>query len=257
MEKKSYQENQIVMTAANEETEEIDLVEVFYLLWGHVWQILACTIVGAAIAFAATYFLMTPQYKATASMYVVSASDNTAVNLTDLQIGTQLTTDYQELLLSRPLLQKVIDGLNLSITADDLKNRIEITKANDTRILKVTTTDPNPQVAADITNELVHQALEYLPEVMEAEAPNLVEEAIVPTHKSSPSYSKNTVLGALVGAVLACGVLLVHFLLNDTFVTPDDVAKYLNVQPLAATPEADLGSFNDEKKKNKKKGAAV
>ena len=38
----------------------IDLVELFYVLWGHVWQIILCLILGAAIAFGVTKFLITP-----------------------------------------------------------------------------------------------------------------------------------------------------------------------------------------------------
>ena len=56
-------------------------------------------------------------------------------------------------------------------------------------------------------------------------------------------------LGGLLGACLACGVLVVRYLMNDTFVTPDDVAKYLGVQPLAVIPEGDLGDFNAHKKR--------
>ena len=90
--------------------DEIDLVELFYVLWGHVWQIALCLILGAALAFGYTYFLAEPQYKATSSIYIVSASNNSVVNLTDLQIGAQLTADYQELLLNRPLLEDVIQN---------------------------------------------------------------------------------------------------------------------------------------------------
>ena len=90
--------------------DEIDLVELFYVLWGHVWQIALCLILGATLAFGYTYFLAEPQYKATSSIYIVSASNNSVVNLTDLQIGAQLTADYQELLLSRPLLEDVIQN---------------------------------------------------------------------------------------------------------------------------------------------------
>ena len=31
--------------------DEIDLVELFYLLWGHAWQIILCLVLGAGIAF--------------------------------------------------------------------------------------------------------------------------------------------------------------------------------------------------------------
>ena len=65
-------------------------------------------------------------------------------------------------------------------------------------------------------------------------------------------------LGGMLGAVICCGILLVRYLLNDTFMTPDDLVKYLGVQPLATIPEADLGDFNRMEKhrqKRKKKEA--
>ena len=100
MEYPTQQTQQTAPVHANTTT-EIDLVEVFYLLWGHWWQILISLIAGAAIAFAGTYFLITPQYEASARIYIVSASNDSVVDLSDLQVGTSLTADYQELLLSR------------------------------------------------------------------------------------------------------------------------------------------------------------
>ena len=41
-----------------ETEEEIDLVEVFYLLWGHILQIIACFLAGALLAFGFTYFFV-------------------------------------------------------------------------------------------------------------------------------------------------------------------------------------------------------
>ena len=257
MEQKALNESpagQIVQRPGAED--EIDLVELFYLLWGHAWQIILCLILGAGLALGYTKLLVTPLYQATSSIYIVSASNNSVVNLTDLQIGAQLTADYQELILSRPLLEDVIENLELTngegepMSTAALSRMITITNTDDTRILKVTVTSPDPQESADIANELIDQACIYLPQIMETEEPNLVEEAIPPTAKSSPSTAKNVMLGGLLGACLACGVLVVRYLMNDTFVTPDDVVKYLGVQPLAVIPEADLGDFNDKKRKN-------
>lgn len=232
---------------AQDSTTEIDLVEVFYLLWGNILKILACVVAGAVLAFGFTFFFVTPKYQASASIYIVSASNDSIVNLTDLQIGAQLTADYQELMLSRPLLQDVIRNLELDITYKSLARQISITNTSDTRILKITVTDADPQLAADIANELVKQACIYLPKIMETESPNLVEDAVVPSQKFSPSYSRNTVLGALLGAVLCCGVLLVRYLMNDTFVTPDDIAKYFGTQPLATIPEGDFPGKSKKK----------
>ncbi len=259
MEQKALKESPAGQIVQRPEAEdEIDLVELFYLLWGHAWQIALCLFVGAGIAFGVTKFLITPKYEATSSIYIVSASNNSVVNLTDLQIGAQLTADYQELILSRPLLEDVIRNLELTnaegqpMSTAALSSMITITNTDDTRILKVTVTSPDPQESADIANELIDQACIYLPQIMETEEPNLVEEAIPPTEKSSPSTARNVLIGGLLGACLACGVLVVRYLMNDTFVTPDDVVKYLGVQPLAIVPEADLGSFNQKEKTERK-----
>lgn len=234
---------------------EVDLVDIFYVLWGHFWRILLCLVLGALIALGITKFLITPKYEATSSIYIVSASNNSVVNLTDLQIGSQLTADYQELMLSRPLLEDVIDSLDLkSVNSDEmmsvntLRDMIEITNASDTRILKITVTSSDPQEAADIANELVNQARIYLPQIMETEEPNLVEEAIAPIEKSSPSYAKNTLIGGFLGVCACCCVLIIRYLLNDTFMTPDDVAKVFGIQPLATIPEAETGEYGRDRK---------
>ena len=173
MEQKALKESPAGQIVQRPEAEdEIDLVELFYLLWGHAWQIALCLLVGAGIAFGVTKFLITPKYEATSSIYVVSASNNSVVNLSDLQIGAQLTADYQELILSRPLLEDVIENLELTnaegepMSTNALKNMIAISNTADTRILKVTVTSSDPQESADIANELIDQACIYLPQIM-------------------------------------------------------------------------------------------
>lgn len=259
-------ENQYMNTNGNErlmfgsgsnEENEVDLVELFYLLWGHLLQIIFFLVLGGAAAFACTYFLITPLYQASAKMYVVSASNNSIVNLNDLQLGTQLTADYKELLLSRPLLEDVIETIGLEIDADHMKDfveDIEIENPADTRILSITVTNENPQLAADIANEIARQAAIYLPRIMEGPTPNIYEYAVCPTQKASPSYVKNTLLGGLVLVVVYCAVLVVRYLLNDSFATPEDISKYFGVQPLAVVPEGNL-KINKSSKHVKKKAS--
>ena len=53
-------------------------------------------------------------------MYVVSASNDSVVDLTDLNIGTSLTSDYEQLMLSYPVLDQVISDLGLDMETEDL-----------------------------------------------------------------------------------------------------------------------------------------
>ena len=58
-----------------QDEETIDLLELFGMLWQHIFQILICTVVGAAIAFGVTKFLMVPQYQSSAMMIVNTRQD--------------------------------------------------------------------------------------------------------------------------------------------------------------------------------------
>ncbi len=231
---------------SNEET--IDLVEVFYLLLDNIWKIIICMVVGGLIALGYTKFFVKPTYLATSKIYVVSASNNSVINLSDLQVGSQLTSDYQELLVARPVLQDVIKNLNLDMDYKQLEKTISITNTSGTRILAINVTTTSAQTSADIANELAKQATVYLPEVMETESPNIVESAVAPSKKAAPSYTKNTLLGVLIGMVIMCGILIVKFVANDTVVTAEDVEKYFGTMPLGSIPEGRLSS------KKRKKG---
>lgn len=240
-------------TVNNTTEEEIDLVEIFYLLWNNFLKIILCFVLGAVLAFGYSFFLITPLYKSTAKMYI-NSSTKSVVDMADLQISSNLRSDYKELITSRELLETVIRSLRLEYTPSDLGKMITVGNPSDTRIITVTVTSPSPQEAADVANELVNKSKVYLPEIMKSEEPVVYESALVPVSKSSPSYSKNTLLGGLIGAFLFCAYLIVKHLMNDTIVTPDDAMKYLGVQPLAVIPEGDLGNFNKKRKKPSKKG---
>lgn len=227
---------------------EIDLSEIFYLLWTHIVQILGLFAAGAVVVFLLTFFLVTPKYTATSRMYITSGSKS-VVDLSSLQVSSQLKADYQELIKSNSILRDVIDDLSLDEDVDTLKGQIAVSNPSDTRILNLSVTTTNAQMSADIANELAKQAKTYLPKVMKTDEPNVFEEAQVPDHKSSPSYQKNALIGGLVTALLYCAVIIIRHVTNDTFVTPDDINKVFGVQPLATIPE---GRKMGGKKRRKK-----
>lgn len=233
--KENKNQNAVVETAGSDDT-EIDLVELFYVFLNRIWLLVICMAIGGAAAFAWTACFIKPVYKTSAEIYVVSASNNSVVNLTDLQIGNTVKTDYMELMLSRPVLEKVIESLNVNKTVSQIRSMVSITNKTDTRILQITATSTDPQLATDVANELATQSILLLPEIMENEPPNLVSTALFPTAPAGPSIVKNTLLGAILGFVLCGAVLVVIFLSDRSFKGADDMQKYFGMMPLAVVP---------------------
>ena len=243
-EKLQLQQNQ------NEET-EIDLLELFYYLKAKIVWLIAAFAVGVVIAGLITYFLITPKYQATSKVYMVSASSDSIVNLTDLNLGTSLSDDYVELLKVRPIFEEIIEELHLDYTYDELLDMTTIGAINKTRLLAITIESTDPAEAR------ANKAVSYVPEVMETATPNIAELAITPKHKSSPSLPKNTIIGALLALILVGGVLVVRFIMDDTFKSAEDVEKVFGVMPLTVIPEGNLEGIDDkaeeEIRKQKKK----
>ena len=217
---------------------EIDLLDLAYMLLDKWHYLLVCLLIGAVLLNAYAFFFIEPTYESTSKLYVVSASDDSVVNLSDLNLGTSLTADYEELMLSYPVLNRVIDKLNLDMTSDQRKKLYSLNNPSDTRILQITATTTDPQFSMDLAETMAEEAVSYLPETMSTLAPNIAQHAKLADHKAGPSYMKYTMIGAILGLILMAGVLIVQYLMDDTIHTAEDMEKYFGLVPLTTIPES-------------------
>ncbi len=215
---------------------EIDLKELFLELLNHWGKIFLAMVLMAAIAFSYSKFLVTPQYTSTSILYVLSKSTS-ITSLSDIQIGTNLTSDYEQVVAGRPILDQVIDNLDLDLTYNELSDKVSLNNPSDSRLLEITVTDPDPQLAKEIADEIAAVASEYIAEKMNQDPPEIIQYGYVAEKASSPSIKKNTVMGALLGAILAIALITLSFLLNDTIMTPEDMEKKVGLQVLGSLPK--------------------
>ena len=231
---------------------EIDLIEVAYALKKRALIIAAALIAGALIAGAYTKLMITPLYSATSTALVIS-KETTLTSLADLQFGSQLTKDYSMLITSRSVLEKVIDNLGLDMEYRALEANVSINNPQETRILEITVTDPDPEVAKNLADELATVSSEYIGDKMEIVPPKIIEEAELPEEQTSPSMSRNVILGALAGLALSAGVVGLMNIMDDSIRSEDDIAKYLNIPTLTSIPDRKDYISGKTKKKAKRK----
>ena len=231
---------------------EVDLLEIISVLFGRFWIIFGSGLLAAVIGFVISMFILTPTYESTTKIYILNKSESTTVTYSDVQMGTQLTKDYAELINSRYVLEEVIKILSLSeMEYQDLLDKVSVHTPTDTRIVSITVTDTNPQQAMDIANCIREVAGEHIQNVMDIDAVNVVEEANMPTTKAGPSIPKWTLIGGALGAFLVCVIILVHYLMDDTIKTSEDVEKYLGLSTLALIPMAEDESNVKQRTKRK------
>ncbi|MCM1386249.1 MAG: Wzz/FepE/Etk N-terminal domain-containing protein [Bacillus sp. (in: Bacteria)] len=218
---------------------EIDLLEVIHILFSRFWIIVSVGLVAAVVCFIISKFVLTPTYESTTKIYILNKSDNTTVTYSDVQMGTQLTKDYAELINSRYVLEKVIANLSLTdMEYDDLLEKVSVNTPTDTRIVSITVEHTDPVQAMKIADCIREVAGEHIQNVMDIDAVNVVEPANLPTEKAGPSVTKWTMFGGIAGVFFVCVIILILYLLDDSIKSSDDVEKYLGLSTLALIPVA-------------------
>ena len=95
-------------------------------------------ITAALIGFAISFFVIAPTYESTTKIYILNKNESQNVTYSDMQLGTQLTKDYSELINSRYVLEEVIQKLRLNLDYQGLKEKVSVSSPTDTRIVAIT-----------------------------------------------------------------------------------------------------------------------
>lgn len=230
---------------------EIDLLELFLIIKEKFLVILAAGLLVACLGCVFTAFLMPPVYTSQSSILVLT-KETTLASLADLQMGSQLTNDYEVLITSRPVLETVIEKLGLDMEYQDLEENITIENPSDTRILEISVEDRSPEACRSIVNELTLTASAFIGDKMEVVPPKVIEEGELPTEKTRPVMWKNALIGFLLGAFLSAAVIVTMAILDDTIKSEEDIEKYLGIPTLATVPDR-KDYINADKQKKKKK----
>ena len=247
---------QLVRGQTDDSEVEIDLLDLLGFYLSHFPLLIGAVVIGALVAGLYTHFLIPDKFTASSRMYMVAASSDTVVNLSDLNLGTSLSNDYVELMKSRPVIEEVIEKLELPYDYNTVLNMISLSVVNNTRIVRISVTSVNPQEAMDIANQMARTARTQLPNVMAAPKPSIAEYAVLPQHRSSPSMKKNILIGAMLLLVLVLAFLTITYLMDDTIKTAEDVEKEFGIMPLSVIPEGEVkgleGHVSETKKESRK-----
>jgi len=215
--------------------DEINLVELFFRLLEKAKHIILAAVIGAILAGVYTQVFVTPLYTATAKLYVVNVG-GTSINLSDLQIGSELTADYKEVFNNWHVHELVLQKLGLSYSYGKMSDMLDVSSPSGTRILYIKVTSPDPNEAKLIADTYAEVAQEFIATTMDTEEPNIFEEALLPSAPVSPSMVKNVAVGFILGAFIACAIITIIFLLDDKVRTSEDVERYFGMSTLGMLP---------------------
>ncbi len=227
----------------NNEYVTIDVLKIVNGMVKRIWIILIAMVLGGAALFSYATFFVTPLYEASVLMYVNNSQLSvgaTAIKLTssDISAARGLVETYQVILKARMTLEDVIRIGELDCSYESLKKMIKTEAVNETEVFSITVTCDDPYEAEHIANTIARVLPDKISNVVEGSSVRVVDYAVVPSEKVSPSISKYTLIGMLLGMLVSCGIIAVIEIMDDTVRTEDYLLQNFGEVPLlAAIPD--------------------
>ncbi len=230
-----YDVNETDLSRQADDELSIDIIELLYRLLDRAKYIVSIAAACAIAAGAITILFIAPVYTATAKLYIKSSEDS-AINLSDLQMGTYLASDYQEVFFNWHVHERVITQLGLPYNYDELSSMLTIKNPNDTRILYIIIEASSPGEAKLIADTYAEVAREFIAVTMDTKEPSVFEEALLPTSPSAPHIFRTTILFFALGFFAACVFFTIQYILDDKIRTAQDIENHLDIPVLGMMP---------------------
>ena len=232
---------------------EIDLLEILFNIFQRFWIVIMVTVVFALVTAVYTFFFVTPLYKSVATVYVITKQNADMITNTDLQTSTSIVNDVLVLVKSRPIIEETLNDVDIEgVDYKTLYNAIDVESPEDTRFMNITVTFPDAYQAEQLVNALARISVEQMEDVLDVKSASIVEEGSIPVTPSSPNLLMNTVLGGVVGFLLACAVIALLVVTNDRIRSADDMERILRLHCLGAIPEGKDFKSAAEREQEKK-----
>lgn len=220
---------------------EIDLLAIARAIWKKIWFVIAMVTIGTIVMFSYAKFLIVPLYESKAMMYVNNSSlslGNTSFSISsgELSAAQSLVETYIVILKSRLTLNAVIEKADLPYTYEELKNMITASAVNSTEVFEIVVTDKDPVEAELIANTIAEILPQKIAGIVEGSSVKIVDYAVVPAYPVSPSVTKYTAIGFLMGGVISVGIIVVMELFNKSIRDEDYLLQTYDLPILAVVP---------------------
>ena len=242
---------------------EISIPHLIKALISKLWLLVICAVVCGAGLNVYTSYTTVPMYKSEALLFISNydkgQSSQNQMSAAAMEASEHVLYRYVVLVDKADIIYDMamekIDDLKTrcalgeegyeqyefllgrKFTASQLRGMISVGQNMETEILSIYATDSDPKVAQIVAHTVTTVLQTEIPRLLGASSNVYINPATYPTSASSP-VMKNTVLGALVGLLIACAFVVIAMLFDSKVRTEDNLAElFPDVPVLGVIPE--------------------
>lgn len=218
---------------------EIDLQKLLFAYLRRWWVFVICAAVAGAIALGYTAFFVTPMYSSSITVYVNNSNRNIESDYvagSDISASKALVNTYMAIAESNRFAARVADTLGGNYTGARVQGMMSIVGVENTELFKVVISSSNPEVAVAVARVVGDTIPDEISSIVEGSSAHVIDDPVLATSPYTPSYSRNVMVGVLVGVVLAAAYLTLAFLFDVRIKDEDDLTAISDFPVLGRVP---------------------
>lgn len=204
---------------------------------GKRWKLIAVlTLSAVMVTGVVSFYFLKPVYNASTQILVNQKNKENQLDYSLLNRNVELINTYSGIIKSPAILEKVKIKLGLTISWEELNQKITVTSQDKSQIFSVMVKDANASKAVEFANTVSETFQEEIKHIMSVDNVSILARAELKENPTpvSPKPVINIVMAMVIGLMLGAGISLLIEFLDSTLKNEQDVAACLGIPVLGS-----------------------
>ncbi|MGL4873249.1 MAG: YveK family protein [Clostridium sp.] len=229
-----------------------DLFEIIKLRW----KIIATSVVVFLVcSIVLSFFIIKPQYETNVKVFIgkgVTADKQTGYDNSEVTMYQNLLGTYANVIQTNSLVAEALKNANIDLNPAKVLKKLEVTPVANTQILEISYRDTNKERAVKVIDSITKQFIKRSKTLISNGNVQVLEDASYPKGAVSPHKTLNILIGLILGIIVGIGIVVVLEMMDNTFKTPEDLRKTIDVPVIGIITEFDEKNGKQITQKNRR-----
>lgn len=230
--------------------EEIDIRDFLNYLKKYVIVIISVIVVFILGVYVYDKGIKTPLYTSYTTIILTTSNDaqnSTAITQNDITLNQKLVETYSRIIKSKLVLDQVISETGVTYDTDELEENVLVESYENTEMLKISVTDPDPELASSIANSIAQVFSGEVSKIYQINNISVVDVAEVPEEVSNDTLIRDLLIALFVSAFGTVGIIFIVYYFDDTIKLTDNLEDEIGMPVVAKVFKSDIGSKSKHK----------
>ncbi|MGL5067484.1 MAG: YveK family protein [Sarcina sp.] len=226
--------------------EVIRIEDIIYALKKRWIMILSITVAFTLAAAGLSFFVIKPKYEAKVKVFIgkeeTKGNDSNYDN-NDIAMYQKLMKTYAEVIKTKDATKTALGKIGQATTQGNVNRvlaELTVSPSADTQIMEVKYTTTDKTEILPVLNAITEVFIDNSGDLIPNGNIQIIEKAESPENPVSPNKALNTIIGFMLGMMIAIGISFLLEYMDNTVRSKDELEKLLDIPVIGSIPKMDM-----------------